>query len=151
TASIIQPLIAPLYQGCRTAHEVLSAMLGEPERKPYDIIREYWQRRVSNGGQEPPIRLSGGASSQQASSQQTASQQAASQQASPQQASSQAAAPASSAPTATPAQAPSQEFERFWRKSVHDGVIAGTALPLRTLATKISWPAQVSSAQRSSE
>ena len=45
TVSIQQPLIAPLYGG-RTAHEVVSALVGEP-RSGYDIVREYWktQRR----------------------------------------------------------------------------------------------------------
>ncbi|HVZ20656.1 MAG TPA: 4Fe-4S dicluster domain-containing protein, partial [Vicinamibacterales bacterium] len=44
TASIIQPLIAPLYGG-KTAHEMLAAMGDQPEQSPYDIVRAYWQRR----------------------------------------------------------------------------------------------------------
>src|SRR5262249_5204350 len=42
TASIVQPVIAPLYGG-RSAHEVLAALSDRPERSPYDIIREYWK------------------------------------------------------------------------------------------------------------
>jgi len=42
TASIIQPLIAPLYNG-RSAHEVMAAMTDRPERTPYDIVREFWK------------------------------------------------------------------------------------------------------------
>jgi len=42
TASIVQPLIAPLYGG-RSAHELLAAMSDRPERSPYDIVREFWK------------------------------------------------------------------------------------------------------------
>ncbi|MBV8881842.1 MAG: molybdopterin oxidoreductase, partial [Planctomycetaceae bacterium] len=43
TASIIQPLIAPLYES-RTAPELLSAVLGEPGRASYDLVREHWRQ-----------------------------------------------------------------------------------------------------------
>ena len=42
TITILQPLIAPLYQ-THTAHELLSALLLEPARSDHDIIRDYWQ------------------------------------------------------------------------------------------------------------
>lgn len=42
TASIIQPLIAPLYQG-RSAHEVVAALVGKPGLSGYEIVREYWR------------------------------------------------------------------------------------------------------------
>ncbi|NTU79591.1 MAG: TAT-variant-translocated molybdopterin oxidoreductase [Chloroflexales bacterium] len=42
TVSIIQPLIEPLYGG-KTAHELLAALLGQPDAKPYDLVRAYWQ------------------------------------------------------------------------------------------------------------
>jgi len=54
TASIIQPLIAPLYNG-KTAHEVLAAFTPQPERKSYDIVRDYWQRRFAANGAEPAV------------------------------------------------------------------------------------------------
>ncbi|MEZ4728551.1 MAG: 4Fe-4S dicluster domain-containing protein [Caldilineaceae bacterium] len=42
TATIIQPLIAPLFNS-RTAHEVLAALLGEqPLRSAYEIVRQTW-------------------------------------------------------------------------------------------------------------
>src|SRR5205823_9895295 len=44
TASIVQPLIAPLYGG-RTAHELLAALSDRPERSSYDIVREFWSRQ----------------------------------------------------------------------------------------------------------
>jgi molybdopterin-containing oxidoreductase family iron-sulfur binding subunit len=42
TASIVQPLIAPLYGG-KTAHEVVGALSDQPERTSYEIVREYWK------------------------------------------------------------------------------------------------------------
>jgi len=42
TASIVQPLIAPLYGG-RSAHELLAALSDRPERSAYDLIREFWK------------------------------------------------------------------------------------------------------------
>ncbi|MGE3275976.1 MAG: TAT-variant-translocated molybdopterin oxidoreductase [Vicinamibacterales bacterium] len=41
TASIVQPLITPLYDG-KSAHEVLATCTDRPERNGYDIVREYW-------------------------------------------------------------------------------------------------------------
>jgi MoCo/4Fe-4S cofactor protein with predicted Tat translocation signal len=42
TASIIQPLIAPLYNG-RTTHEMLAVFTESPERAGLEIIREHWR------------------------------------------------------------------------------------------------------------
>jgi MoCo/4Fe-4S cofactor protein with predicted Tat translocation signal len=74
TATIQQPLIAPLYGG-KAACEVLSAFLGKPGRSAHDIVKGYWKERF--GG---------------------------------------------------------LDFESFWKKSLHDGVVADTALPARTAA-----------------
>ena len=46
TASIVQPLIAPLYNG-KSAHELLVAFTDRPERSGYDIVREYWAGRAT--------------------------------------------------------------------------------------------------------
>ena len=43
TASIIQPLIAPLYQS-KTAHEVLAAFGDKPGQPSYDTVRDFWQK-----------------------------------------------------------------------------------------------------------
>jgi molybdopterin-containing oxidoreductase family iron-sulfur binding subunit len=45
TASIIQPLINPLYKG-KTVIELLSAFSGEPAKSSYDLVREYWRQRL---------------------------------------------------------------------------------------------------------
>jgi len=125
TASIIQPLIAPLYSG-KTAHEVLSVLLNEPERSSYDTVRDYWKKRFAAGGQEPAIK-SGRA--QPSSTPQTAPP---------------TAQPVAINPTPPPAAA---GFEQFWRKSLRDGMVANTALPFKTLTAKSDWTAQNANAQ----
>src|SRR6185295_18341512 len=47
TASIVQPLIAPLYGG-RSAHEVMAAFSDRPERAAYDLIRDFWKVTPQN-------------------------------------------------------------------------------------------------------
>jgi molybdopterin-containing oxidoreductase family iron-sulfur binding subunit len=61
TTSIVQPLINPLYQS-RSAYELLSALLGDPSRSGYEIVRDrsekehagadfasFWTRSVQQG------------------------------------------------------------------------------------------------------
>src|SRR5439155_4366956 len=48
TATIMQPLIAALYQG-KSAHILLSIMQGAPNRGGYEILREYWQTQFTGG------------------------------------------------------------------------------------------------------
>ena len=43
TASIVQPLIAPLYDS-RSAHELLATMSDRPERPAYDLVRDFWSK-----------------------------------------------------------------------------------------------------------
>lgn len=78
TASIVQPLIAPLYDG-HSAHDVLSAMSEHPERSAHDVVREYW----------------------------------------------------AAAWNTTVA---ADDFDRQWRKALHDGVIGNTAFEERGVA-----------------
>ncbi len=83
TASIIQPLIAPLYNG-RTAHEMLAVFTESPERAGLEIIREHWREWWKQ-------------------------------------------------------QKRSGSFDAFWRQSLQEGVIAGTAFSHRDLAPKSGW------------
>ncbi len=46
TVSIIQPLIAPLYDS-KTIYEVADVLTGNTGRKNYDIIRSYWQAHAN--------------------------------------------------------------------------------------------------------
>jgi molybdopterin-containing oxidoreductase family iron-sulfur binding subunit len=54
TVSIVQPLIAPLYNG-RSVHEVVSTLSAVGVRSGYDIVRSYWsgQKGVSTTPAEP--------------------------------------------------------------------------------------------------
>jgi molybdopterin-containing oxidoreductase family iron-sulfur binding subunit len=83
TASIVQPLITPLYQG-RSAHELLSAFTSPVPLPGYEIVRGYWRDHWQSRGE-------GG------------------------------------------------DFETFWQTAVHDGVVAGTRLPPRTVALRGGW------------
>ncbi len=44
TASIVQPLIAPLYAG-KSSHELLALFTGQGETTSYQIVRAYWQKQ----------------------------------------------------------------------------------------------------------
>ncbi len=52
TATIMQPLIAPLYDG-RSAHELVAALTDQPERAGHEIVRstwrDWWQKQGSPG------------------------------------------------------------------------------------------------------
>jgi molybdopterin-containing oxidoreductase family iron-sulfur binding subunit len=125
TVSIIQPLIAPLYSG-KTGHEVLAAFLNEPERASYEIVREYWKLRFALGNQEPPVAVAPAAPG-----------------------GFQAVTTGTKTARATPI-SNSGEFEMFWRKSLHDGLVANTALQPKTLSQKTDWATQVPNQQGAS-
>ena len=69
TVSIVQPLIAPIYQG-KTFHEVMNILSNQADRSAHDTVRDYWQ-----------------------------------------------------------AQHKGADFDDFWQVSLHDGLVADTALP----------------------
>jgi MoCo/4Fe-4S cofactor protein with predicted Tat translocation signal len=48
TATIQQPLIEPLYGG-RSAHEILSILLGKPDQTSHDIVKDYWRGQNKTG------------------------------------------------------------------------------------------------------
>ncbi len=45
TATIMQPMIEPLFAG-RSRHELLAAVLEEAPRSSYEIVRAYWQAKA---------------------------------------------------------------------------------------------------------
>jgi molybdopterin-containing oxidoreductase family iron-sulfur binding subunit len=51
TVSIVQPLIAPLYRG-KSAHELLAALLNQPEHTGYEIVRDYWKGQLTANNQD---------------------------------------------------------------------------------------------------
>ncbi|MBV9084376.1 MAG: 4Fe-4S dicluster domain-containing protein, partial [Acidobacteriaceae bacterium] len=42
TVTIQQPLIQPLYNG-KSAHEIVTILLGKPDQTSHDIVKAYWQ------------------------------------------------------------------------------------------------------------
>ena len=46
TATVMQPLIAPLYQGW-SAHEVLAALGDQPQTSSHNLVKGYWQERLT--------------------------------------------------------------------------------------------------------
>ncbi len=107
TVSIIQPLIAPLYDS-KSAHELLSVFTNQSDRKGYDIVREFWQREMGAGGKGSEAGTTTGA---------TANAQAVNF----------ANKPILTAPVTDAA----TDFETAWRKAVHDGFIPNTAVKTR--------------------
>ncbi len=80
TITIVQPLIMPLYN-TRSALEVVDAMLAQPGRSDYDVVRGFWQ-----------------------------------------------------------AQKVWDDFEKQWRRALHDGVVEGSAFPERKVSLKLAAP-----------
>ena len=78
TVSLVQPLIAPLYSG-KSAHEMLTALVGVSDASGYDIVRGYWQKQ--NAG---------------------------------------------------------SEFEAWWRKTLNDGFVEGSAYTPKAVSLKLS-------------
>jgi MoCo/4Fe-4S cofactor protein with predicted Tat translocation signal len=75
TATLIQPLIAPLYDG-KSEYEFIEAVIGSSATTGYEIVRRYWEGKL--GG----------------------------------------------------------DFEPAWRKALHDGFVAGTAYPAKSVSAK---------------
>jgi molybdopterin-containing oxidoreductase family iron-sulfur binding subunit len=111
TASIVQPLIAPLYEG-KTAYEVLGLFGDNYDRKPYEIVRNHWSGQQASLNAKP------------------ATQTGSATPANPTQS-------AGGTPANRPqdAGAPA-DFETWWRKCLHDGFIPNTALPTKTVSAK---------------
>jgi molybdopterin-containing oxidoreductase family iron-sulfur binding subunit len=135
TATIVQPLIAPLYSG-RSVHEVVSALSEAGVRSSYDLVREFWG---GEGVTAAPPRAAAPAQGAQQPTQQPAQQsQAGAAIAGP----ATAATGASLAGAATAAQGPRPTaagagepttFDREWRRWLHDGVIPNTAFVPKTV------------------
>ena len=51
TATVVQPMIDPLYGG-KTAHDVIQSMLDQPDLSPYQVVRKTWQSSLGSGDQE---------------------------------------------------------------------------------------------------
>ena len=107
TASIVQPLIAPLYGG-KSAYELLAAMSDRPERSGYDLVREFW-------GAPPP-----GVAVRQRP---TGSERRPESDRAP-------------APLAEGRTLPRPEFETAWRRWLHDGIVPNSAFSPKSVTAR---------------
>src|SRR5262249_53350500 len=80
TATILQPLIAPLAADAHSVHEVLATFTDQPTSPGHDIVKGYWQAQQSGG-----------------------------------------------------------DFDAFWRQTLSDGIVAGSASPAKTVAARTDW------------
>ena len=129
TISIVQPLVAPLYDG-HSPHELVSVMADRP-RTSYEIVREHWQRRFADSG-AATAPAEAAAPPPAAPNSMPPAAAAATPQVAP--------APAAGAPgagdpgkAAQGGQPANPAFERFWRRALHDGVVPNTASRSRTV------------------
>ncbi|MBK8466700.1 MAG: TAT-variant-translocated molybdopterin oxidoreductase [Chloracidobacterium sp.] len=109
TASIVQPLIQPLYDG-KSIHEVVQLFLRENfDKKDLDIVKEYWQKQDIKAAAAAPAKAEDKLESKE-------------------QHDGKEALKASASPTGVPVAAIApKNFEDNWRKAVHDGIIPNTA------------------------
>ncbi|MEQ1645201.1 MAG: 4Fe-4S dicluster domain-containing protein, partial [Pyrinomonadaceae bacterium] len=158
TASIVQPLIAPLYDG-KNVHEVVQLFFKEGfDKKDFDIVKEYWQR--TNITAAAPVKAeaktetdlpkkegehatTGGDHSTPAEpAKATATPEAAKTSAEVKTAAPTAAkeAPkAAATPVAGAAPAAGRNFEDNWRRAVHDGFIPNTAAAAKTVSATTTF------------
>ncbi len=133
TASIIQPLIDPLYGG-KSVHEVLQVFFKENfEKKDYDIVREYWQKQTLNMTVKP-------AAVEKTEAKPEAKPDAKSNA----KVESTVAPAAKTAPAATPAPAAAtgKTFEQNWRSIVHDGVVPNSQAVVKDVKVNPAFLAQ---------
>jgi MoCo/4Fe-4S cofactor protein with predicted Tat translocation signal len=90
TVSIVQPLIAPLYDG-KSAHELVSLLIGKSGTSGHDIVKSYWQKQHSG------------------------------------------------------------DFDVFWRKSLHDGLVEGTTFSPKNVSAKSGLEATTKAADKALE
>ncbi|MDT7687531.1 MAG: hypothetical protein QOE46_290 [Acidobacteriota bacterium] len=144
TVTIQQPLITPLYNG-KSAYELLAAFTDNPDRRSYDIVRQFWMNEgrgalMSSGTANTPSGMMGGifggatgasegarVATPSATPAQTSARSATSTQAGAHSATSTQAGTAAPSSSATP----SPEFEKAWRKALNDGFVPNTARKAR--------------------
>ena len=152
TAGIIQPLIAPLYDG-KSAHEVVQVFFKENfDKKDLDIVKEYWQR--TNITAAAPVKAEAKTaeahSAPAAAHSATATDHAAEPKAEVKPVAAATPAAANTAPkaaatpvaAAAPAATAARNFEDNWRKAVHDGVVPNTAATPRSVSVNPAFLSQ---------
>lgn len=152
TATIVQPLVNPLYDS-RSAHEVVQLFFKENfDKRDHDIVKEFWQ--AQNITAAPAVaRTAAAAPSPSPAADSHGEPAASAEHSTPAASPSPAASPAPAALPATaavPAAAAPKTFEDNWRKAIHDGYVPNTALPAKPLAANTAFLAQQQPATTSS-
>jgi MoCo/4Fe-4S cofactor protein with predicted Tat translocation signal len=100
TVSVVQPLIAPLYDG-KSAYELVALLNGQPGKVDHDIVRDYWKSASGSPGAAAPGAVRGDVS-----------------------------------------QAGVGSFDAFWKKTLHDGLMADTASPPKPASLKTGFASE---------
>ncbi len=123
TVTIQQPLITPLYNG-KSICELLAAFTDNPDRRGYDIVRQYWLTEGRDALSAGAIIAGAAAASVTTAPAQSgapATTQSGGTTAAPNTPNISAAAATSTAAT------PDAAFERAWRRALNDGFVANSA------------------------
>ena len=155
TATIVQPLIAPLYDG-KNAHELVQLFMKENfDKKDYDIVKAYWQATnitpaaivaKTEAKAEPKAEPKAEAKTDAHSEPKTEAKITESSPTTAKEAPKTTAKP-EAVKTATPSAAPAaaaspKTFEDNWRKAVHDGVVPNTAAAPKSVTATTAFLSQ---------
>ncbi|MGD9563642.1 MAG: TAT-variant-translocated molybdopterin oxidoreductase [Pyrinomonadaceae bacterium] len=154
TITLTQPIIEPLYGG-KNLHEITQLFFREDfDKKDLDIVKGFWQTQtitpstVPATGPVPAVAVPAAAKQETSSPQTHAGGEPV--QPTPEPGVSRDTITIAERPAATPSPSPSaspapsgpRTFEDNWRRSVHDGFIANTALPAKSLTASTAFLAQ---------
>ena len=128
TATIVQPIIAPLYDG-KNAHEVVQLFFKEGfDKKDSDIVKAYWQTATITPAAGKAAEPAKTEAKPESKTEAKAETKEVAKETTPADAAKKEA-PKATSPAAAPVPAgvAPKTFEDNWNKAVHDGVVPNTA------------------------
>ena len=136
TVSIIQPLIAPLYNG-KSAHEFFAAFTDNYTASGYEIVREFWKNLGGNLSiTSNKIQSSINTNQQNGENQTSANSNTNSQNIENQNANSSVNNQTNTNQAANNSNQAANAFEQNWQKSLRDGIVANTAFQTKQVTAK---------------
>jgi molybdopterin-containing oxidoreductase family iron-sulfur binding subunit len=134
TASIVQPLIEPLYGG-KNSHEIVQLFFKENfEKKDYDIVREYWQKQALNMTVKP--------TAVETTESRPDAKTEAKTEAGSEPATAAKVVPAAATTPAPTAPTAGRTFEQNWRKIVHDGFVPNSQAAVKDVKVNPAFMSQ---------